>query len=136
MPRLIGWEDRFQAVIAHHGSCPLLWGVSDCFVMPMDDALALTGVDPWAAERRYRSAGGALRALRRNGFGNVVEAFAAHYAEVAPSFARRGDIGVADYPGAVLGGGVVVLGADVIGKGEQGVVRLPRARLLRAFRVE
>ena len=49
--------------------------------------------------------------------------------------AHRGDIGVADYPGAVMGGGVVVIGENILGKGEQGVVLLPRTAMKRAFKV-
>lgn len=133
--RVIGWEERLLAVLDRHARAPFGWGQSDCFVLPADAVAALTGADPWADHRGYADALGAARALHAHGMATVADAFAARLASVAPALARRGDIGVADYPGAELGGGVVVLGPVLIGKGETGTVRLPRVRLLHAFKV-
>lgn len=133
--RLEGWEDRFSEVIARHARAPFAYGVSDCAAFPMDVVRALTGEYPASFDPDYDSMTSGVRKLRERGFAHLGEAFAAAFMECPPSFARRGDIGIADYPGAVLGGGVVVIGEDVMGKGEQGTVRLPRAALVRAFRV-
>lgn len=133
--RLDDWPERLEEAVRRHSTMPFVWGVSDCFTLPMDCVEALTGRDPWAAERGYKSAAEAKAVLDRLGFRSISDAFAAVLEPVAPAFARRGDIGIADY-GAILGGGVVVLGTQVLGKGEEGVVRLPRVRLMKAFRVE
>lgn len=133
--RLEGWEDRFAEVIALHTREPFAYGVSDCASFPMDIVHALTGEYPAIFDRDYDSMSGAVRQLRKHGFAHLGEFFAASFPECPPAHARRGDIGIADYHGAVLGGGVVVIGEDVLGKGEQGTVRLPRDRLVRAFRV-
>lgn len=135
MTRIEGWEDRLIEVVSWHASIPFSWGRSDCFTFPMDVVAALTGDDPWASERDYDSELGAARKLRTRGFKTTIDAFAAKFEEVHPAYAHRGDIGIADYPSAGLGGGVVVLGTDVIGKGLDGTVRLPRDRLVRAFKV-
>lgn len=133
--RLEGWEERMLAAIERHQAVPFAWGESDCFTLPMDVVAALTGTDPSEGARGYAGAVSAAAALKVHGWRNLQEAFAARFEETPPAFARMGDIGLADYPGAILGGGVVVLGRDVIGKGEQGCVRLPRTMLKRAFKV-
>lgn len=134
--RVEDWPEKLAEVIARHAALPFQWGVSDCFILPMDVCAALTGApDPYADEREYADAQAAARRLHNRGFKTIEDAFVAAFEECPPVFARRGDIGIADYPGAILGGGVVVLGLDVIGKGEQGTVRLPRDRLKRAFKV-
>lgn len=135
MKRLEGWEDRFADVIRHHARRPFAWGDSDCACLPMDVVKAITGEVPDLFDRNYEDMRGAVKFLRERGFQHLGEAFAAAFTECPPSLAHRGDIGIADYPGAVLGGGVVVLGEELMGKGEQGTVRLPRVLMARAFRV-
>lgn len=135
MPRLEGWEERLHAVLRRHAKLPFSWGQSDCFILPADAVEASTGTDPWAAERPYDSAAHVVRRLAELGAKDIGDLFAKAFPEIHPSVARRGDIGRATYPGAELGGGVVVIGADVIGKGERGLVRLPLSAMTRAFKV-
>lgn len=131
-----GWEDRFLEVLERHSRIPFQWGVSDCARLPRDVVEAITGEVPdiWAID--YRDATTAFLKLRALNVNNLGEAFAKVFREIHPVFAGRGDIGTAEYPGAILGGGVVVVGENVMGKGENGVVMLPRTAMIRAFKVE
>lgn len=133
--RTEGWEDRFLEVLDKHSRMPFRWGTSDCARLPRDVVEAITGDVPdiWATD--YRDATTAFLKLRALDVNNLGDAFAKVFPEIHPVFAGRGDIGIADYPGAVLGGGVVVVGSEVMGKGEQGVVMLPRTAMTRAFKV-
>jgi hypothetical protein len=65
----------------------------------------------------------------------VADAFGAKFQEIPSTLAQRGDIGtVVDASGAACG--VVVLGTLVAGMSPAaGLTFLPRARLVRAFRV-
>lgn len=132
--RLNDWEDRLTSVVAKHTDAPFQWGSSDCFALPMDMVKAMTGKDPWAKARKYKSEKGAARMLAKYSFKNVGEAFAAVLQEIPPAFAGRGDIGVIKNNGAICG--VVVLGHELAGKSPEGLLRFSRDRLSRAFRVE
>jgi hypothetical protein len=127
------WPERMLENLERHGALPLIWGQSDCFTLGMDNALAVTGADPWAAERDYSTEAQAARRLARHGFRDVGDAFAAVFPEIPPALAHRGDLGVVESPRGIAG--VVFVGADVVGKAEFGTQRQPRAGVLRAFRV-
>lgn len=135
MTRVRDWPMRLEEVIERYQDGAFAWGVRDCFTLPMDVAAALTDVDPWADERTYKTEIGAARKLRRLGFADVADAFAAKFSEIPATLAQRGDIGaVVDASGAACG--VVVLGTLVAGMSPAaGLTFLPRARLVRAFRM-
>jgi hypothetical protein len=134
--RFEDWPERLAAVIARHDGLPFAYGVSDCAILPFDVIEALTGDLPEVLRGPYTDAGSARTRMRERGCQNLGELFAKALPEVPIAFANRGDIGTADYPGAIIGGGVVIVGLDLIGKGHDGLVRLPRAALARAFKVE
>lgn len=134
--RLEDWPERLAAVIEKHDAQPFEWGISDCSTLPIDVVEALTGKVPVRFRADYNDSASARAALRERGVNNLAELFASELPEIPPAFAGRGDIGIADYPGAIIGGGVVVVGLDIIGKGYDGTVRMPRAALSRAFKVE
>lgn len=135
MTRVRDWPLRLEEVLERYQDGVFAWGERDCFTLPMDVAAALTGVDPWASERTYTTEIGAARKLKRLGFSDVADAFAAKLEEIPVTLAQRGDIGtVSDASGAACG--VVVLGTLVAGMSPSaGLTFLPRARLSRAFRV-
>lgn len=141
--RLDGWEGRLMAVIADHRDRPFEWGGkkggSDCFMMAMDAAEALTGADPWAAERgRYTTRIGALRRFRANGFAWLADCYAETFNEIAPAMAQRGDIGLVttrDARGREMQCSVVVMGSHAFGKSETGALRVPVSALTTAYRV-
>lgn len=133
--RVEDWPARLAEVIARHERLPARYGVSDCFTFPMDVVAALTGDDPWGDARDYETEGEAARALVARGFDDVGDAFAAVLKEIPNAFAGRGDIGVVEIDGTVYG--VVCVGLVLLCKRPDGrMLRLPRGRLARSFRVE
>jgi hypothetical protein len=134
--RFEDWQDRLSDVIAKHDEMPFEYGVSDCAMLPFAVIEALTGELPDVLRMEYHDNESAQRAGRERGCRNLAELFAKALPEIPVAFAGRGDVGIADYRGAIVGGGVVVVGIDLIGKGHEGTVRLPRQYLSRAFRVE
>lgn len=126
--------DALLAAIEEHGRLPFQYGVSDCFILMMDAARALTGEDPYAGERTYKTENGAMLRLKKRGFASVEDAIAAVYERVPHSLAKRGDLAIClgeDDP--IVGG--VIMGSDVWGKGEQGLVRVKLSSEMRCYSV-
>jgi hypothetical protein len=136
--RFEDWQDRLTEVIEKHDALPFELGVSDCAILPIETIEAITGTLPNELElmRHYTDMESGQRRARELGCRNLAELFAKALPEIPVAFAGRGDVGIADYRGAIVGGGVVVVGIDLIGKGHEGTVRLPRQYLSRAFKVE
>lgn len=134
MTRREDWPERLIEAIERHAALPFELGTSDCFLLPMDCVLAMTDAEPWPDVRgSYRSGSGAAKQLRRRGFADLGEAYAAVFPEIPPSLAGRGDIGVMESSQGLAG--VVFMDAGVVGKAEIGVRRAPRSLVLRAFKV-
>jgi hypothetical protein len=131
--RLKGWERRLAAVVARHRELPFAWGASDCFLLPLDAIVALTGRDPWSGLHDYSSRLSAARRLAAQGYSSLADAFADKLAEIPPALAQRGDVGVVEDGGALCG--ALVAAAGFVGKSEAGLVSIPRERVQRAFRV-
>lgn len=132
------WLDLLSDVIAKHEALPFQYGVSDCATLPFDVIEALTGELPEqlrGLQGQYHDIESTIPLLRDRGCRNLGELFAKALPEVPLAFANRGDVGIANYRGAIAGGGVVIVGVDLIGKGIDGTVRLPRSHLSRAFKV-
>jgi len=130
------WFERLAEVIERHEEMPFAYGQSDCATLLRDAILAMTGALPDSFCLVYDDAATARAALRSRDHTNLAELLAAELEEIHPAFAGRGDVGIADYPGAIIGGGVICVGLELIGKGQTGTVRLPRMALSRAFKVE
>lgn len=94
MQRRPDWEQRLAAFLEETKVRPFEWGRCDCALFAAGAVEAVTGEDHGAAFRgRYRSPQGSLRALRRQGFGDVFGPFDAALGErVPPLLLRRGDI--------------------------------------------
>jgi hypothetical protein len=131
--RLKGWETRLTAVVARHRALPFAWGTSDCFILPLDAVLALTGRDPWPGLHNYDSRLSAARRLAELGHASLAECFAATFEEISPALAQRGDIGVVQSDGTLCG--ALVSAGGFVGKTECGLVSIARERIKRAFRV-
>ena len=134
------WPERALEVIEKHDTMPLEWGKSDCFTFPMDIVKAITGKDPYKAERAYTTEAGAGKRLKSKKFKNVGDAFAALYKEIPPALAQRGDIGTIEgehgCSGVVFWDNVVWGKAPVELEGRHRLMRVPRDKVTRAFRVE
>jgi hypothetical protein len=130
------WPDLLLAEIDRHTKLPFEYGKNDCFTFPMDCVKAMTGVDPFKAQRgKYKTLKGAYKLLKEGKCKNVGDAFAARFPEIPVAMAGRGDIGVV--PGDGFMSGVVVVGTSAIGKHpERGNVHVNREHLQRAFKVE
>jgi hypothetical protein len=96
--RFENWPERLNALIALRCSRPFAWGEHDCALFACDAVLAMTGADPAAWFRgRYRTRRGAYRLLKTFGGAGLAatwEKIAAQRGlpEIAPAFARRGDV--------------------------------------------
>ncbi len=63
--RVKGWEQRLALFVESRRHRAFQWGGHDCGLFAADAAREITGVDFAAALRGYRTAGGAMRALKR-----------------------------------------------------------------------
>lgn len=133
MTRQEGWEDRYLAVLSRHAALPFSWDESNCFYLAMDVVEAVTGNDPWASERGCTSEDDFHSRLKRLGFADIADAFAAKLEETRPAFARRADLGVLELNGTQIA--VVVTGQHAVGKAPAGTVRVPLGHLSKVFKV-
>lgn len=125
------WPERLEQFLRAREATPFSWGENDCATFAADCAAAITGADPFADLRRWRSAPSAWRALQSNG--GLIGALRARLRETPIGMARRGDIGLIQTPRRHAC--VVVLGGAVVGPGRDGLMALPRAALIAAFEV-
>ncbi|QRM43978.1 hypothetical protein [Rhizobium sp. BG4] len=134
MARLPGWEKRLNAVVAAHQALPGEWGVSDCFIIPDDAVEAVTGEKMYPDASGYKTEAGAAKQLRKRGFDNVRQAFAAKLDEIPVAMAQRGDIGVIERDGAFSGGVFTAIG--FMTRSHAGPVEfVPIDRVTAAFKV-
>ncbi|MFC5423051.1 DUF6950 family protein [Bosea eneae] len=132
--RIDGWDDRLLAVIERHGAAAYAPGVTDCFMLAMDAAEALTGSRPYAVG--YKSDAGAMRTLRKRGFSSLREAIAAVYPERPAGHWQRGDIAILAAPtatGDTLG---LVYGAVVLCRRGHQLLQLPPSSALAVYAVD
>lgn len=113
------------------------WGSDDCAVGLAAGAVqAITGADLAEGWRgRYKTATGALRALRKAGHATLADAVAASLPEIPPVYADIGDIGLVDADGPLGEALCVVDFSGLIVITESGHGRRPRDDLRRAFKV-
>ncbi len=134
--RLPDWPDRLIAYLADERARPFVWGASDCITLWAGAVAAMTGVDPVARWRGYCSMAHGLRMMRHDGLASVRDYVAARFPEIPVAAAGRGDLVYPDAAGvSEIMGPAVVVGAEAISRGEAGVVVMPMAHAMRAFRV-
>jgi len=122
-----------RAELARHIAAPFEWDESDCgFAFSV--VRAITGFDAIAGLRGYEDGPEALRRLRAAGYPSVLDLVAAHFPEIPPSEAMRGDLG---YPATVepLMSPAVINGPVAHSKSLAGPVVVPRGLIVRAFAV-
>lgn len=130
-----GWEIRLGETLVRYSEAKFEWGTTDCFTLCADVVRSVLLEDRLGHWRDYASREDGQQLLADNKFKDIGDAFATLFDEIHPSIAQRGDIGRAHYPGAKMGGGVVFIGHEVVGKGEFGLMRLPITAVQRAFQV-
>lgn len=141
--RVGDWEARLNALLAQRRDVLFTWGATDCCMFAADAVLAMTGVDAAAEFRgRYTTAGGAARALKRHGAGELAATIDAKFESVAPAFVRRGDLVAVDHDalgtaiGVCIGADAVFVGLEAGEDGDTpGLVRVPRAGWRSGWRV-
>lgn len=134
MTRFDDWEARLHDYLAGLSGAQFRWGKLDCALFAAGAVRTMTGIDPAAQYRgHYTTARGSVRALRKWGAGTLPATIDALFETIEPAFARRGDLVMVD---GMVG---VCFGADGLFVGEEsgapGLVRFPRARWSKAWRV-
>jgi hypothetical protein len=133
-PRRDDWSAQMRNCLAHHRWTPFEWGRSDC-AFAFDVVAAITGYDAIAAYRAYHDEATCMRQLVRAGFPSISDLVAAHFPEISPCDAMRGDLG---YPAEVphrLMSPAIIDGPAAHSKGPDGFITIPRASITRAFAV-
>ncbi len=110
------WPERMVAAIDAARSQPFVWGESDCCLFAADVVLAMTGEDYAKAFRgKYKSARGALGALKRHGHGDIEKTMDGMFERRYP---MRGDVVMAVIDNQQALG--ICVGADAAFKGPAG----------------
>lgn len=111
-----GWEQGLHAMIEGARQRPFAWGSHDCATWVAEVRRVLTGVDAakdWRGS--YRTASGAMRAIRKAGAGDMASAVTARLGAPLPvvALAQRGDVVCRDRAlGICTGQDVAFLGPD------------------------
>ena len=129
------WPERLLAFIESRRVTPFGWGANDCALFAADAALAMTDHDFAASFRgRYKTALGAMKALRSNGARDLADYLTQTLGEpIAPGLARRGDAVMFEtVAGPALG---VVVGSQAAAAGPEGLTWVPSAHWQSAWRV-
>jgi hypothetical protein len=127
--RLPDWEARLHEYLDSVAAEPFAYGKHDCALFVAGVVNAMTGHDFGAPFRgRYKSAAGAVRALRLYGAGNLESTLTAALGfPVHPSRAGRGDIVTDGISAGVCMGGVAKFATDI------GMTDLPRSAWRQAW---
>ncbi|QBR35412.1 hypothetical protein ETW23_03915 [Leisingera sp. NJS201] len=134
-PRLPDWRPRLTQYLARVAALPFRPGAHDCVLFAAGAVEAMTGTDLAVSWRgTYRRLEDGQAALQGLGFEDHLALAAALFAEVPPSFAQAGDLGVFEGggPGGALG---IVQGAAAYVLRPEGMAVVSRLHMQRAFRV-
>jgi hypothetical protein len=135
--RLVDWSERLNAYLLSARRRPHVYGDHDCLLHPAAAVEAVTGDDLGEQHRgRYRSQASAVRHLKALGFASPKDLLSALFEEVPVGFAQRGDLvltpaneeGEWELPGVCIGAVALCVSAA-------GLVREPRERWLKAWKV-
>lgn len=129
-----GWPGVLARLVAAQRAEPFVWGRSDCS-FAFDAVVALTGWDPIADVRGYRSEAGVLKRLRRAGFASTRELVEARFRFISPAAAGRGDLGYQTGAVDALQSPCLIVGAYAVSKGPDGFAVVPLTDLVSAYEV-
>jgi hypothetical protein len=143
MARREDWAERLSEYLSAHRAARFGYGAGlDCGVFAADVVAVLSGTDP-AEDLRgsYSSRKTAFAAIRRLCGRASMEAaattLAARYgfAETPVAFAQRGDVVQIDTGSKARLGIVAMHGTELLTPGKDGLLTLPRAKAVRAWRI-
>lgn len=133
--RIPEWRVALHETIETHRREPFVWGRRDCALFAADCVNAMTGSDLARGFRNsYRSPSGAMRALKRAGYPDLLALVSDQFEEIHPIRAGVGDIAAfvgEETPwslGIFAGPRVTVLRVDGLGT-------VDRSLTARAFRI-
>jgi hypothetical protein len=131
--RLPDWEARLVSLVNEAPQRRFGWGRFDCCTFAADAVQAVTGRDPMAGLRGYKTWRQAVLLARR--LGGLQEAVRQALGEPLPSpkYAQRGDIVIVNSKLPALG---VVVGASALVPLPMGVQRIPMGDWVTGWRVE
>lgn len=130
--RARNWQATLSAFIAERRSVPFAWGSNDCCLFVADAVQAMTGADPAAELRGYRSTLEAARLIEDLG-GLERIASDALGDPVPPAFASVGDVVLIENDGRDLL--ALCNGTTALAPGELGMVVLGMDAAKAAWRV-
>lgn len=135
--RIEGWENRLAQLCAAAQMRPFKRGTHDCCTFARDVEIALIGQSLFADSGGWRTAGGAVRTLRRMGFRSIRAMLDARLEPCIPAMARRGDIIMTDGPWVDdMGAIAVVIGIHAVLPGPDGLIRVPALSGAGAWRID
>ena len=129
------WRAALSAYLTQMRATGFVYGKSDCACFAAGAVEAMTGIDPMAEIRGYASIAGAHGALKQTGARDLADLLARSFAEIHPSEARYGDLGLFETDGPFGYAIGVVTGERVMAMSENGLDSLDRAGMARAFQV-
>lgn len=127
------WQRRLDLYLAEVRGTQFSYGTLDCALFTAGAVLAMTGEDPAASFRGYRTAAGGQRVLRRRGLWRASDLADRFLPPIPPQSAAAGDVGeIATPDGPAL---CIVQGPHLYVMMAGGLALLSRDRLCRAWRV-
>jgi hypothetical protein len=128
-------SERLIAVMLAHANEPYALGTSDCITFATASFEAWSGREaPWREHvSTYRTQAGVKRLLKKLKAKDAGDVFAQHLQEIPPAFAGMGDL-VTHHDALGLVAMGVCEGETFAARGETGLIHLPMARALRAFK--
>lgn len=137
-PRLLNWKSRLKSEIDGRRFSEASWGDNDCGLgLTRGAFIALTGEDiPAELIGEYSDAESAFAFLQSLGYKTLAE-LASDYLEEHTSLlnARIGDLGIVESTGLTKDAFCIIDASFLIILTEKGIGRLPKSRLLRAFKI-
>ena len=131
--RLKDWRARLQALISAQRDAAFDPEAAHCGFFAADIVMAVTGQDPAHDWRNPEPMAKAMAKLKRAGFADHIGFAASVLPEIAPALAQDGDLAVV--PTAAGPGFGVVVGANIIVRGEHSLGTVSRLTAVRAFKV-
>ena len=124
-------HEALLAFLAERRDMPFAWGLNDCATFIGEAVLAHTGQDILDGPL-WASRGGAARRLKSEG--GLKRALDARLTRIPVALAKRGD--VAGVPRGKRLNLMIVEGDTLVGPGANGLERLPRTAMTRAWSVD